>query len=143
MDNKLLESFDIDQLNNKVINPSIHVIYEDIIINSEGVLGQSGALMVDTGEFTGRSPKDKYFVEEDLTKHNLWWGPVNRKIDIDIYNKLHNKVINYYLIVNCKGLVEGSIVTTIDCNIVNTCLNLSHSRSMVVKGYCVVRCSFA
>jgi len=96
MDKKMLESFDIDQLNNKVINPSIHEIYEDIIINSEGVLGQSGALMVDTGEFTGRSPKDKYFVEEDLTKHNLWWGPVNRKINIDIYNKLHNKVINYY-----------------------------------------------
>ena len=96
MDNKLLESIKIEQLQNTLINPSIHKIYEDIITNNEGFLGQSGALMVDTGEFTGRSPDDKYFVEEDLTKDNLWWGPVNRKISTDIYKKLYSKVIDYY-----------------------------------------------
>ena len=52
--------------------------------------------MIDTGEFTGRSPKDKYFVEEDFSKNNLWWGPVNKKIDINIYDKLYNKILNYY-----------------------------------------------
>ena len=49
MDNNLLESIKIDQLKNTLINPSIHKVYEDIITNNEGVLGQSGALMVDTG----------------------------------------------------------------------------------------------
>ena len=37
--------------------------------------------MVDTGIFTGRSPDDKYFVEEDSSEKHLWWGPVNKKID--------------------------------------------------------------
>ncbi len=96
MDNQLLESFNIKQLQNVVVNPSIYKVYDDIISNKEGVMGQAGALMVDTGEFTGRSPKDKYFVVENTTKDNLWWGPVNKKIDISIYNKLYKKVIDYY-----------------------------------------------
>ncbi len=96
MDNQLLESFSIKQLKNITVNPPIYKVYDDIISNKEGVMGQSGALMVDTGEFTGRSPKDKYFVVEDTTKDNLWWGPVNKKIDISIYNKLYKKIIDYY-----------------------------------------------
>ena len=91
MENKLFETLD-----NSLINPSIHKIYEDIIQNNEGKIGLSGALMVDTGEFTGRSPEDKYFVEEDMTKDNLWWGPVNRKISKNVYSKLYKKVIDYY-----------------------------------------------
>ena len=96
MDNQLLESFSIKQLQNVTVNPPIYKVYDDIISNKEGVMGQAGALMVDTGEFTGRSPKDKYFVVENTTKDNLWWGPVNKKIDINIYNKLYKKVIDYY-----------------------------------------------
>ena len=96
MDNQLLESFSIKKLQNVVVNPSIYKVYDDIISNKEGVMGQAGALMVDTGEFTGRSPKDKYFVVENTTKDNLWWGPVNKKIDISIYNKLYKKVVDYY-----------------------------------------------
>ena len=52
--------------------------------------------MIDTGEFTGRSPDDKYFVEEEYSKNNLWWGPVNKKIDTKTFNKLYNKILNYY-----------------------------------------------
>ena len=64
---------------NKVfINPPIQVIYEEILKKREGVIGKSGAMMIDTGEFTGRSPNDKYFVEESFSKDNLWWGPVNK-----------------------------------------------------------------
>ena len=67
---------------NKVfINPPIQVIYEEILKKREGVIGKSGAMMIDTGEFTGRSPNDKYFVEESFSKDNLWWGPVNKKIN--------------------------------------------------------------
>tara|TARA_S200000501_G_scaffold13683_2_gene12141 strand:+ start:9826 stop:11409 length:1584 start_codon:yes stop_codon:yes gene_type:complete len=82
---------------NKVfVNPPIQVIYEEILKKHEGVIGKSGAMMIDTGEFTGRSPNDKYFVEESFSKDNLWWGPVNKKINTKIFNKLYNKVINYY-----------------------------------------------
>ena len=44
--------------------------------------------MVDTGIYTGRSPKDKYFVVEDMSKDNLWWGTVNQKIDSSIFDEL-------------------------------------------------------
>ena len=81
---------------NSYINPSIELISEHIVLNGEGHIGQNGALMVDTGVFTGRSPQDKYFVEEKTSKDNLWWGPVNKKIDADIFDELYNKVIDHY-----------------------------------------------
>ena len=48
------------------------MVVEHIVRYNEGVLGLNGAAMVDTGIFTGRSPKDKYFVEENFSKDNLW-----------------------------------------------------------------------
>jgi len=86
----------IKKINNVLTNPPIQVIYEHILKSGEGQIGKSGAMMIDTGEFTGRSPDDKYFVEEDYSKNNLWWGPVNKKIDTKIFNKLYNKILNYY-----------------------------------------------
>ena len=81
---------------NTFVNPSIEIVIEHIIKNNEGVLGLNGATMVDTGVFTGRSPKDKYFVEEKFSKDNLWWGPVNKKISLSVFDKLYKKVIEYY-----------------------------------------------
>ena len=40
----------------------------------KGTVTQSGAVAVDTGIFTGRSPKDKYIVRDDLTRDTLWWS---------------------------------------------------------------------
>ena len=62
----------------------------------EGKIGHNGALMVDTGKYTGRSPKDKYFVVESSSKDNLWWGEVNQEISEDIFDELYDKVISYY-----------------------------------------------
>jgi len=99
---------DLNTFQNVSINPSFEIIKEDIISNNEGVVGLNGALMVDTGIFTGRSPNDKYFVEENYSKENLWWGPVNKKIDKNIFDKLYNKIINYYKNDNKKTYVfEG------------------------------------
>lgn len=64
--------------------------------NGEGVLGMGNVLMVDTGKYTGRSPKDKFFVHEDFSKDHLWIGPVNRHIDNSVFNELYEKVTNYY-----------------------------------------------
>ena len=52
--------------------------------------------MVDTGIYTGRSPKDKYIVEEESSKEKIWWGDVNKKISNDIFETLYKKVIQYY-----------------------------------------------
>ena len=79
-----------------LVNPAIEIVCEHILTNKEGIIGQNGAMIVDTGEFTGRSPNDKYFVEEDFSKNNLWWGPVNRKVNAKVYKKLYDKVIDYY-----------------------------------------------
>ena len=99
---------DLNDFKSVSINPSFDLIKEDIISNNEGVVGLNGALMVDTGIFTGRSPNDKYFVEESYSKENLWWGPVNKKIDKNIFDKLYNKIINYYKNDNNKTYVfEG------------------------------------
>ena len=99
MENKVVSSKNIEsllQINNLYINPSIELICEHIVRNGEGHIGMNGASMVDTGIFTGRSPEDKYFVEEDSSKNNLWWGPVNKKIDVSIFDTLFDKIIDYY-----------------------------------------------
>ncbi|NQV37911.1 MAG: phosphoenolpyruvate carboxykinase (ATP) [Candidatus Marinimicrobia bacterium] len=84
---------DIDRI---IRNLPIEGIIEDIILHKEGKMGMNGAIMVDTGRYTGRSPKDKYFVEEESSSDNLWWGPVNPKIDESIFDELLAKVVKYY-----------------------------------------------
>ncbi len=98
MENKIINKnhTNLIELRNVLRNPAIEIISEHIIENGEGSIGMNGAMMVDTGIFTGRSPEDKYFVEENSSKEKLWWGPVNRKIDLEFFNHLYEKVINYY-----------------------------------------------
>ena len=86
----------IVNLNNTFINPPIEMIAEHIIQNGEGNISQNGALLVDTGDFTGRSPNDKYIVEEETSKDLIWWGPVNKKINESVFESLFDKIINYY-----------------------------------------------
>ncbi len=66
------------------------------ITNGEGVLTDTGALMADTGEFTGRSPKDKFCVVDSKTENTVWWGDVNNRFESDKFEKLMNKVIAHY-----------------------------------------------
>ena len=68
-------------------------------------MAMNGAVMVDTGEYTGRSQKDKYFVVEPISEDKLWWGPVNSKIDAPIFEELYDKVINYYNNANTKTYI--------------------------------------
>jgi len=62
-----------------IYNPSYDLLFAEELRNDlqdleKGVLTSSGAVAVDTGAFTGRSPKDKYIVEDALTKDVLWWA---------------------------------------------------------------------
>src|SRR3989344_2044993 len=58
----------------------------------EGVLADNGALVVDTGEFKGRAPKDKFVVWDEVTADTVWWGDVNNKFDKDKFESLYHKV---------------------------------------------------
>ena len=89
MENNFLQKINQSSI---LINPDIDKIYEHILQYNEGEIGLKGAAMVDTGIFTGRSPKDKYFVEEEYSKDNLWWGPVNKKINSDVFDRLYSKI---------------------------------------------------
>ncbi|HEY1025468.1 MAG TPA: phosphoenolpyruvate carboxykinase (ATP) [Sphingobacteriaceae bacterium] len=68
---------------------------EHAIKNGEGTLADTGALAVDTGEFTGRSPKDRFIVEDDLTRDTIWWGDVNIKFSQQNFGNLFDKVTSY------------------------------------------------
>ncbi|MCK6610387.1 MAG: phosphoenolpyruvate carboxykinase (ATP) [Bacteroidia bacterium] len=78
------------------VNLSPAELVRHAILNGEGVLNDTGALMADTGEFTGRSPKDKFCVLDSKTENTVWWGDVNQKFDSNKFEALLNKVINHY-----------------------------------------------
>jgi len=62
---------------------------------NEGVIASSGALAADTGEFTGRSPKDKFLVKDQLTSDTAWWGTVNQPFEPAAFDALLGKVLNH------------------------------------------------
>jgi phosphoenolpyruvate carboxykinase (ATP) len=70
-------------------------LIEDCIFRQEGVLTSTGALSIDTGEFTGRSPKDKFVVYDENTKDSVWWGDVNNRFEADKFETLHNRMLAY------------------------------------------------
>lgn len=71
-------------------------LVEAALQRGEGQLADSGALAADTGEFTGRSPKDKFCVKDAKTENTVWWGDVNQPFDSDKFDTLLNKVINHW-----------------------------------------------
>ncbi|HET6244308.1 MAG: phosphoenolpyruvate carboxykinase (ATP) [Bacteroidetes bacterium] len=70
-------------------------LVEETLLRGEGVLTDTGALAVDTGEFTGRSPKDKFIVCDNNTKDSVWWGDVNIKFDPEKFDRLYNRITAY------------------------------------------------
>jgi phosphoenolpyruvate carboxykinase (ATP) len=65
------------------------------IEKGQAVEASSGALAVNTGEFTGRSPKDRFIVKDAITQDKVWWGNVNIPFDSDKFKKLYDKVTDY------------------------------------------------
>lgn len=74
-----LEKYGINNVKEIVYNPSFEFLYEEELSSKlegyeKGQLSELGAVNVMTGEFTGRSPKDKYIVEDDVTRDTIWWN---------------------------------------------------------------------
>lgn len=61
----------------------------------EGELNDTGALVIMTGEFTGRSPKDKFIVKDDITKDSIDWNNINQPIEGKYFNQLYDKMTKY------------------------------------------------
>lgn len=76
-------------------NLNSNVLTEKTIQLGQGVLNNDGALAVNTGKFTGRSPKDKFIVKDNLTNNLVDWGEINYPISYDIYSNLKHKMCAY------------------------------------------------
>jgi len=82
-------------------NDTIHsnlvpaALVQHTIERKEGKLSSTGALVINTGKFTGRSPKDRYIVEDDITRDVIDWGDVNIKITSKAFDQLEKKMIDY------------------------------------------------
>ena len=79
--------------NNVNIQLSVPQLVEKATSRGEALLTADGAVTAQTGKYTGRSPKDKYIVEEASSKDKIDWGAVNRPISAEIFNALYKKVI--------------------------------------------------
>ncbi|MCL4281795.1 MAG: phosphoenolpyruvate carboxykinase (ATP) [Flavobacteriales bacterium] len=72
-------------------------LVEHTLVNGQGVLADSGALAVDTGEFTGRSPKDKFCVKDAKTENTVWWGDINIPMAPDTFERLRQRMAAYLM----------------------------------------------
>jgi phosphoenolpyruvate carboxykinase (ATP) len=80
---------------NVCMNLRISELVDEAINNGEGTLTDRGALMCDTGKFTGRSPKDKFIVYDDKTADTVDWGAINQAFDSDKFEALYSKMLNF------------------------------------------------
>lgn len=96
-----LSQYGINDVNQVFYNPSYEFLFKQetnphLTGYEKGKLTESGAIAVDTGVFTGRSPKDKYLVKDDRTRDTVWWSDQgkndNKPIDQATWASLKSKV---------------------------------------------------
>ncbi|ALL04271.1 phosphoenolpyruvate carboxykinase [Pedobacter sp. PACM 27299] len=74
---------------------NVSQLVEEALKNGEGTLADTGALAIDTGKFTGRSPKDRFIVCDELTEDSVWWGDINIKFSPEHFDSLLKKVTDH------------------------------------------------
>lgn len=72
------------------------LLYEEVIKHQEAMMAEFGPLVIYTGKCTGRSPKDKFFVEESSSQDHIWWNKEVKSFSIDKFEKLKTRVLEYY-----------------------------------------------
>ena len=77
-------------------NQSAPVLYEYAVQRREGELALGGSFSVSTGLFTGRTPRDKYIVEEPGTKDTVWWGKINQPVSPQQFSSLHHRMLAHF-----------------------------------------------
>ncbi|HAD4941806.1 TPA_asm: phosphoenolpyruvate carboxykinase (ATP) [Salmonella enterica subsp. enterica serovar Typhi str. CT18] len=102
-----LKAYGINDVQDIVYNPSYDTLYQEELNPGlegyeRGVLTNLGAVAVDTGIFTGRSPKDKYIVRDDTTRDTLWWSDKGK-------GKNDNKPLSQETWQHLKGLVTHQL----------------------------------
>ena len=90
-----LENHDIRNVHVAHWNYSTPALYERALQRGEGRIGHGGALVTRTGHHTGRSPNDRFVVEEDTTKGEINWGAINRPMSAEHFEHLHERLLAY------------------------------------------------
>lgn len=80
---------------NVYYNLPVPVLVEKALERKEGILLDNGALLVNTGKYTGRSAKDKFIVDTEGVHDEIAWGDVNMPVQQDVFNKLLDKAVKY------------------------------------------------
>ena len=70
-------------------------LHGEILKKEQGIESDLGAIAVNTGEFTGRSPKDRFIVKDEVTKDKVWWSDINIPFDPNKFDDLYGKVVDY------------------------------------------------
>lgn len=112
-----LKKYGIESVTEILYNPSYNTLFAEetkpgLTGYEKGIISRSGAVSVDTGIFTGRSPKDKYVVLDDTTKGTIWWKSEKAKVS-------DNKPITYEIWEHCRNLaakqLSGKRLFVVDC----------------------------
>ncbi|SFL20000.1 phosphoenolpyruvate carboxykinase [Shimia haliotis] len=89
-----LEDQGIEGLGNVYYNFMEPALIENALKRGEGTLGNGGTFLVSTGEFTGRSPKDKFTVRTPTTEDTIWWDN-NAPMEADAFDRLHADMLEH------------------------------------------------
>jgi phosphoenolpyruvate carboxykinase (ATP) len=101
-----LEQHGIHNVNSVYWNLPAPFLYEQAIRRREARIAQNGPMMVRTGQFTGRAPRDKFIVKEETSQEHIFWGDINRPISTEYFNRLHMRMLSY---------LEGKDLFVKDC----------------------------
>ena len=71
-------------------------LVEKAVRRKEGYLSVDGALVVSTGDHTGRSPADKYIVRYPDQEDDIWWGKINQPISSESFDRIHERMLSFF-----------------------------------------------
>ena len=91
-----LESMGFTNLNMVYLQLHTPQLYEQTLRRQEGFISHLGPLVVRTGDHTGRSPNDKFVVQDALTKDSVWWGKINQEFSSEQFDRLFAKLQAYF-----------------------------------------------
>ena len=103
---QLLRDHKIRNIDNLYWNLSTPTLYEEALRRGEGQIAQFGPFIVETLPHTGRSPNDKFIVEQSSNRDKVWWGKVNRPISEEHFDRVYNHMLTY---------IQGRDVFVQDC----------------------------
>lgn len=117
-----LEKLGLTNLGRVFRNLSVPVLVEHAVMRGEGKLAANGALTVLTGKYTGRSPNDKFIVDESSLNDEVMWGEVNKPFPPDKFERLYNRLLAYLQGKNLyvfDGFIGGDLKFRMPIRIIN------------------------